>query len=195
MLEVAYSREAMRGLLMLGGEDRGRAIEAVERLASAYSELYADAAEQLAAKALKAEAEEASKAEVPEPAEPVSEPEPSADPGESAAADDGDGTEPDKNGPTEDQVAATGAATELKADAVAIDAAAAASDARGEMGPLAVPAPVKIKVPGTLALGASGNFCLAPFSNTGDLVVALADNITVVSVIDVLDKLNEAGSE
>lgn len=52
-----------------------------------------------------------------------------------------------------------------------------------------------IRIPGTLPLGTSGNFCLAPFSPTGDFVVALDKNITVVSLIDVIDGLNEASSE
>ena len=59
----------------------------------------------------------------------------------------------------------------------------------------AKPDPDAIKIPGTLPLGTSGNFCLAPFSQSGDFVVALDENITVVSLIDVIDGLNEVSSE
>jgi len=52
-----------------------------------------------------------------------------------------------------------------------------------------------VHIPGTLRLGTSANFCLAPFSKTGDFVVALDDKITVVSLIDVIDGLHEDNSE
>ncbi len=59
----------------------------------------------------------------------------------------------------------------------------------------AKPAPEAVHIPGTLPLGTSANFCLAPFSKTGDFVVALDDKITVVSLIDVIDSLHEDDSE
>jgi len=161
--EVAYSLEAMRALLMLGANERGRAIETIEKLASAYDVLCAERDISAATGVV-----------------------PGDHDAETAAADNSDDPAADEDGTINADTGETGSSNTDAADEQS-------SGSPEETKP--APAAEALHIPGTLALGTSGNFCLAPFSQTGDFVVALDDNITVVSLIDVVDGLNEANSE
>jgi len=160
MTELAYSLEAMRALLMLDASERERAIETIEKLASAYGVLCAERDIAIAAGLSR-------------------DPQPSDDNKSAEPASDEEAAEATDSGETDD------GDTEIKAGL----------SLPSSNGSQAAPVAEAIHIPGTLPLGTSANFCLAPFSKTGDFVVALDDKITVVSLIDVIDGLHEGNSE
>lgn len=222
MIEVAYSREAMRALLMLDAGERERAIETIDKLSKAYDALRTEAENAAAQEALKAAelAEEKAKAASEnEKSETTSDAKTAAASTEAASetdagAEDGESeaSENPGNDDGQDNVATADAASENEAAddgdendggqpeaAADVPATIAQSQSENQLSeevspPKEVELP-PIEVPGTLPLGGRGDFCLAPFSKTGDFVVALTDKITVVSLIDILDDLQEASSK